>query len=1153
MSEHIAFVEPFDSVNRVRGRILNCFHGVNLTRSGVRQIAQLLNVPELRFDLAEWVNLHGEPSPDNPLYIDDNGNETQPHCDPKHLRRTASTGIFAFTDIDSIAHRLLPAEGFDIPPLLQTDIEWSAWFDRCCERAGSAQRFDAILIKDPEFTQRIEASLEELPDDSRESIRESLRGALLRSRDSGQRSADGGASVGADSGRPAEQDGDRPHGGHSNRIQEGRESRGGDPDRGDLSPQLLRVGEGDVPEVFRLTQGELGTDRGLKTRAGTNIEVIRLLNSLNGRTPIEAEKEQLVEYMGWGGIPQIFDESKEDWKQLRDELKELVSEQEYGEMRASTLNAHYTSLPVIRAIYSSLEKAGYDGKGSALEAGCGVGHFIGCSPKGQSTEGIELDPITSQIADAVYRDATIHNASFDEFNTSDKQYDLTVGNPPFGAVPLYDPKHSDLSSQGIHNFFMTKSLRAVRPGGLGAFVVSRYFLDKLDDSARRKIHRMCDLVACTRLPETAFRENAGTDVVTDVLVFRKRMENEPIPMDADWLHTDEIVDPDTGTTHHINRKINSNNRSSILGEIAFEGSMYVSNSLTVKNTLNRSDQEGIGEALAKHLGAQCVGNHYHSLDQASAGVAQGEDDIPRDITSYFNAAQQACGGIVKHEDGNFYQYIHKSVRRTATKPDGSIVHIMVPSRRIEKIEFKNVIAKERLEALLEIKEDLLFLLDCESQIRFPDTKLRERRDELKASVLQFRRKFSGPYNSATNMTLMRNDVHGALVMSLWDDISNISDTQRPAEILFRRVTFPHRPEVQVETLEDAFALCRGETGTLDVDFCAEKLGQEAPAIAKELLDRGMAFWDPDTHELTAADEYLSGNIRKKLDLVERKIDQHPNLHTNLAALQKVLPEKLAPEDIQVQLSTSWVPGGVIEDFCNEVLELPISCLKASGATPRVEKHYSRYRHYHQMRNHDVYGTDRMGAVNILENLLQSRPIQIKDKVPDPFSPSGEKYIVNAEATARAQLKAGEMEEKFKDWIWSHTNRAERLVDIYHETFQSHVHRRYDGSHLHQLPGMAHKDISLRKHQLDGAWRMVCEKRTLVDHVVGAGKTYTGIVGEMEKSASARPPNRWLLYPTTWFRSGQKKRSSSTLTQKFSHWTRRAQPKRIARISSHVWL
>ena len=852
------------------------------------------------------------------------------------------------------------------------------------------------------------------------------------------------------------------------------------------------------PANFRL--GEVAGDlRGAKTRARANLEAIAVLKGLGPAGHADrGQQAVLARYVGWGGIPQIFDERNAAWAAERAELQALVADAEYREMRGSTLNAHYTTLPVVRALYGALEAAGYDGRGEVLEPAAGIGHFIGAGPADQRVTAVELDPVTAGIAQKLYPASDIHTTGFQSVAAGDgsRDFDLVVGNPPFGNYRVHDPRHRDLGALTIHNYFLVKSVRALRPGGLAAFVVSRFFMDAANGAARELVHEHCDLVGAARLPETAFLRNAGTSVVADVLVFRRRREGEPPLAEVPaWLES-RLVHPDPELPEesvHVNGFI-LDNPHLVLGEVSMSGSQHFGNTYTVRAAdVDPDDQTGMGRRLTAALGPQMRPGLYAPEEGVQAiAVDAGLPDLDELAPS---PHLRRVGGLMVHGEPGA-ERIYR-LERDAGGLRVSLAEVMDEDRSDRD--------RARTAGLLAIRDSLRGLLEAEWAGEAEPVQLAAQREELNRRLDAFRDAYctgTSQYNSAYNRRMLRDEPDAALVLSLYDD-----EADETATILHRRVHRERPPAADPATPEEAAVMSFAETGAFSPAYCAERLGRPEREVEAHLLGRGLAFRDPDTGTAVWHEDYLSGNVRHKLARARRAAEHDSAYAGNVEALERVLPPEVGPEAIHVQLESPWMPERHYCDFFRELTGLRIAARRDGlrqqmifTELPFSQQDPGLSLDERQLRMGQIHGTDRRGALDLLTALANARQIVVHDTDIDGYT------RVNGEETARARLKAEDMQQRFADWVWADADRTQELAEAYNERFNSHVLRNYDGGFL-RFPGLATGQITLRRNQRDAAFRMIVARSSLIDHVVGAGKTASGVAAtqEQRRMGVARKP------------------------------------------------
>ena len=1010
-------------------------------------------------------------------------------------------GIFLGQTEDSIVRYQLfdDDEHVTAPPQFRTESEWNIWVDEAARRTGGMEQLNGLVQANDILKERIRNATGGIENDQGRQnaldsvfFRQAARVGVGEDEPSSRTGGRGGSlgdESGSDTGRTAvagrgSAEGQRSGEGNDVRRDEIREDR---------SRSSVRTGEdndvaagGGVENNFRI-EGALGTGRGAKTRARANMDAIECLLQIGDEQATPEQQEILAEYVGWGGLPQIFDERQEGWENDRNRLRSLTSEAEYEAMRDSTLNAHYTSIPVVKAMWQTLATAGYDGKGEVIEPSCGIGHFIGGGPADQQVTAVELDSFTAKIATKLYPGANVVESGFQDFDAGFvPEYDVAIGNPPFGTDRVYDSHHKDLSHHTIHNYFLAKSMRSIRPGGLAAFVVSRYFLDSGNPKTRQMIHQMADLVAAVRLPDTAFERNAGTSVVSDVLVFRKRLPHEhvPEPDKVDWLHADKQWDDRTETAHNINRFITAN-PAFLVGAPSYDGKMFRGSCYTVRTDIPADDQEGVGAELARKLQYQVLGRqreHGKMLYEPFRDPAFDRDvesDIPSMADLKPTLQQRKTGGLIVHDDGHIY----------AIKANPDTLRMDLVTRVVPR----GVTEDARLRALLAIRDKTRELLDLETDSRTDIVKMTSVRNSLREDVEDFVTKFTGPYNGANNSRILVDEPDRHLILSLHD-----AETETHAALLERRCNKRPRVLSEPKTIHDAVAMSFAERGSMDVEFMGDAMDRPVEEIERELIYAELAYKNPETGEAIWQDDYLSGNVRKKLAEAKAAAVTDSSFERNVIGLEEVVPLDIPAEDIYAQIESPWLPAEELAEFFMEHTGINIDCVRYGSAKilKAVSKTYqpSLSMQMVRMRQNFEHGTERMNAVTLFNHLANGQEIAVHDYIHEDGK---RKSVLNIEETEKAKMKADEMKAGFGEWVWKDSDRAKRLAESYNDVMNAHVPRKYDGSVL-TLDGMADSGVTLRRNQRDAAFRMVCTERTLVDHSVGAGKTFTAIAGEMEK-------------------------------------------------------
>ena len=799
---------------------------------------------------------------------------------------------------------------------------------------------------------------------------------------------------------------------------------------------------------FRIKDDHLG-EGGAKARFRANIEAIKLLKYLesNGFQATPEQQEVLSRYAGWGGIPDAFDESKSDWAKEYAELKAALTPEEYEAARGSTLNAHYTSPTVIRAIYDALANMGFEG-GKLLEPAMGVGNFFGLLPESMAhseLHGVELDSITGRIAKQLYPEAEITVAGFETTNRPG-YFDLAVGNVPFGNYQVFDPEYNRLGFS-IHNYFAAKMLDQVRPGGIVAFVTSRYTMDAKDESVRRYLAAHGELLGAIRLPNNAFRANAGTDVVTDIIFLQRR--ELPLTELPDWVHTGETPEGFKVNQYFLYHP------EMVLGTPTAESTQYAAQDYTV------APIEGADLAVQLREAIQNIRGEYieRELEQAESAP----DIIPAspDVRNYSYAL---VGGDVFYREGGIM--VRQDVSAAAAGRIKSLMELRDCTRRL--IELQTMDAGDEL-------------IHAEQQ------HLNELYDTFTAK--------HGLISSRENKRAFALDDSYYLLCSL-EILDDDGRLKRKADMFTKRTIQPHRPVEHTDTAAEALTVSMNERARVDLPYMSRLCGKSEVDVAAELT--GVIFRIPGTERYVTADEYLSGNVRQKLREAEAAAESDPSYSVNVDALRTAQPQELTASEIDVRLGATWIEPQYIRQFIDETFK------PAFWASQNFKVHYSPVTGewridgksaagVSDVNAYNTYGTQRMNAYKILENTLNLRDVRIYDKVVD--ADGTERRVLNTKETTLAQQKQQVIKDAFKDWLWKDAERRQTLVARYNELFNSTRPREYDGSHL-TFPGM-NPEIELRQHQRDAIARILYGGNTLLAHEVGAGKTYTMAAAAME--------------------------------------------------------
>ena len=813
---------------------------------------------------------------------------------------------------------------------------------------------------------------------------------------------------------------------------------------------------------FHITDDDLGVG-GPKQKFARNIEAIRTLFKLEEehRGATAEEQQVLSQYVGWGGLADAFDPDKDNWAKEYTELKGLLSEDEYAAARASTLNAHYTSPVVIRAIYDAVEKMGFK-SGNILEPSMGVGNFFGMLPdtmRDSRLYGVELDSITGRIAKKLYPQADITVAGFE---TTDRRdfYDLAVGNVPFGQYKVNDKAYNKLGFS-IHNYFFAKAIDQVRPGGVVAFVTSRYTLDSKDSSARKHIAERADLLGAIRLPNNAFRANAGTDVVSDIIFLQKR--DRPIDHEPDWVQLGKTEDGFAINQYFVDHP------EMVLGELTTESTQYGREELTVAPIEGANLADQLAEAV-QHIEGQ-----YTTAEIAAPDVADAEAQrktLPADP-----AVKNFSYTVV---DGDIY-YRENSIMTQIELSDN---------------------AKGRVAGMVELRQIVNELIDQQLN-DFPDEDIKASQAKLNAAYDAFTAKY-GLINDKKNARLFDDDSSYYLLCSL-ENLDENKNLKSKADMFTKRTIRPERVVTSVDTPSEALAVSIGEHGKVDLPYMAELLGTPGDygRITTELS--GVIFKDPtaDADDPEAgwqpADEYLSGNVRDKLRMAQLAVENHPEFKVNVDALTKAQPKDLEASEIDVRLGATWLDPSIVQQFMMETFQPPYRIRYNNAITVRYSPYTSEWRisnksatGFGDIMATETYGTRRANAYKILEDTLNLRDSRVYDTIVEDGK---EKRVLNQNETTLAQQKQQAIKDAFAGWVWKDPQRRALLVKKYNELFNSTRPREYDGSHIHFV-GM-NPEINLREHQRNAVAHVLYGYNTLLAHEVGAGKSFEMAASAME--------------------------------------------------------
>ena len=819
-----------------------------------------------------------------------------------------------------------------------------------------------------------------------------------------------------------------------------------------------------MPEAagnFHITDDNLGVG-GPKQKFARNIEAIQTLRTLEQehRGATAEEQQVLSQYVGWGGLADVFDPNKENWSAEYTQLKGLLTEEEYAAARASTLNAHYTSPVVIRAIYDAVEKMGFQ-SGNILEPSLGIGNFFGMLPSGMADSrlyGVELDSITGRIAQKLYPQADITVAGFE---TTDRRdfYDLAVGNVPFGQYKVNDKAYNKLGFS-IHNYFFAKTIDQIRPGGVIAFVTSRFTMDSKDSSARKYMAERADLLGAIRLPNNAFKANASTEVVSDILFLQKR--DRPADIEPAWVQLGQTEDGFNINQYFVDHP------EMVLGNLELESTQY-GHDLTVAPIEDANLADQLTEAV-QHIEGQ-----YTAVEIAAPDVADAEAQrktLPADPT-----VKNFSYTVV---DGEIY-YRENSIMTQIELSDN---------------------AKGRVAGMVELRQIVNELIDQQLN-DFPDEDIKASQAKLNYAYDAFTAKY-GLINDKKNARLFDDDSSYYLLCSL-ENLDENKNLKSKADMFTKRTIRPERIVTSVDTPSEALAVSIGEHGKVDLPYMADLLGTPGnyERITTELS--GVIFKEPaaDADDPEAgwqtADEYLSGNVRDKLRMAQLAAESHPEFKVNVDALTKAQPKDLEASEIDVRLGATWLAPSIVQQFMMETFQPPYRIRYNNAITVRYSPYTSEWRisnksstGFGDIMATETYGTRRANAYKILEDTLNLRDSRVYDTIEEDGK---EKRVLNQNETTLAQQKQQAIKDAFAGWVWKDPQRRALLVKKYNELFNSTRPREYDGSHIHFV-GM-NPEINLREHQRNAVAHVLYGYNTLLAHEVGAGKSFEMAASAME--------------------------------------------------------
>ena len=820
-----------------------------------------------------------------------------------------------------------------------------------------------------------------------------------------------------------------------------------------IEPQKKTVIDKSKAVNYRITQEEETAGKGFepKEKFRQNMEAIRILEKIESESRIATPEEQeiLAKYVGWGGLADAFDETKANWAKEYQELKELLSPEEYASARESTLNAHYTSPVIIKSIYDAIDRMGFS-KGNILEPAMGTGNFFGMLPENMQESrlyGVELDGLTGRIAKQLYPNADVKISGFEKTDYPNDFFDVAVGNVPFGQYKVVD-KAYDKYNFLIHDYFFAKTLDKVRPGGVVAFVTSKGTMDKKNPEVRKYLAQRAELLGAIRLPNTAFKENAGTEVTSDILFFKKR--DRIMAVEPEWVHLTE-----TGNGIVMNQYF-ADHPEMVLGTMEMVSGPY-----------------GMEAACIPDVSTPLSGQ----LEKAISYIEGSIDEVEMGEL----ADEFADASIPADPDVKNYSF---------TLVDGKVYYrensIMKPVDVSETIE-------QRMKGMVQIRDCTQELIDYQLN-EYPDDMIKNKQTELNDLYDAFSKKF-GLINSQTNKRAFNQDSSYCLLCSL-EKLDEEGNFAGKADMFFKRTIKKAEIVTSVDTASEALAVSLGEKAKVDLGFMAELTGKSQEEVTAELT--GVIFLNPVTENWETGDEYLSGNVREKLQIAKTFAQNHPEYEINVSALKNVQPKELEASEIEVRIGATWIDTVYIEDFMSEVFETPdylfarnVMGVQYSEVTGQWNVKGKNADHGNTLANM-TYGTSRANAYRILEDSLNLRDTRIFDVV---MEDGKEKRVLNKKETMLASQKQEAIREVFKDWVFRDSGRRQELCEKYNKLFNSIRPREYDGTHL-KFPGMT-PDIALRPHQLNAVAHQLYGDNTLLAHCVGAGKTFEMIAAAME--------------------------------------------------------
>ena len=920
------------------------------------------------------------------------------------------------------------------------------------------------------------------------------KGAILKSEGSENETSNEGAKrdqadLGGERAGPASESGDREgeRGNASLDVRDSGEPSGQDSSSGSGIPEEVSTSDKDVKEAYQeaaeTTRGKLQSEYDVNYRItpedkigeGTpkqkykeNVTAIKILKQIEaeGREATKEEQAILVKYVGWGGLKQAFDPANESWRREFAELKSLLTEKEYMAARASVTNAHYTSPTVIKSMWEAVKRLGFK-KGHALEPGMGIGNFLGLRPSGRvSFTGVELDSLTGRIAKQLYQGADIHISGFEDANLSQNYYDLAISNVPFANTQPVDRRAKELgipTGLSLHDFFFAKALALVRPGGVVAFITSRYTMDKQSNSFRKNIGQKADFIGAIRLPNTAFKGNAGTEVVTDIIFLQKRMPNTAEAGQA-WIESTQKA---IGNSDAYVNEYYTAHPEMLLGKEAVESGLYSKSEYTLRPTGDLAEQfQAAIQSLPENI----------LEDAAKIETAQEEERLRELLPSHLKE------GSYFEKDGKLYQKVN--------------------DQEANPIDFGA--NKDKALRFIKIRDMIKDLLH-DQQTDTTNSVIKAAQRKLNSEYDQFVSKY-GHFSDKANQNLFSDDPD-IYFLTAQEEVDPKTKKVKKGAIFSKRVVSPHHPVTKVGSIKEGLLVSLNELGEISTKHIAKISGKPEEEVIQELLSTGVVYQNPENEQFETKDAYLSGNVKSKLGVAKRAASKDERYKTNVQALEKVIPADVPFQDIGVKIGSPWIPTKDYSAFLEEFLN-------AYGVKVNHKSYNGSWEVIYggsSYKNTQTYGIGLNGfnAVDLFEKMANNKGIVVKEKDDD-----GKEYVIQ-DLTDQANEKAELIKEAFKDWIWKEQDRRERLEKYYNDHFNTNVTRKYDGKHL-TFPGMNPEIYKkFRPSQFNGVWRIIQTGKMLMAHAVGSGKTYTMIAAamEMRRLGLVRKPMFTVLNPT----------------------------------------